>query len=749
MYRFLPLLLVLALVPGCGLVLDLLGFGDRETGSSELKAFQSEKELTEYFSQQITARNNRFTDISLFGARGEDLPTSISGDGAVDDAGGTGDAPALPESQDPGAIETDDAALSDDFSQTTIQEEGVDEADVVKTDGTYLYIIDSASGGSLLRIVRAQPPEQLGELGTAVLQGYGREIYLHEGKVVALTETFGGFVALGGSGVVIDPLPAPDATVDSDTTADSDAAGAETAIGTVESDFVGSVQFERPRTIVTVVDVSTPENPTILSQTKFDGTQSSSRMIDGVLHLVLSNFQDYYYDVLPMLGQPELDLATVDTTEFLPKYERADSEGAASGSTVTWREMYRPTDPDGFGVVTVVSLDVDNDAEFTAVGVVAEPGLIYSSLNALYLTDTEFDFSRTTRETTDIYKFAYVDRGAEPVATGSVPGRILNQYSMGEYQGHLRVATTVGPTFSPFGFVTDPGHNSVYVLEQSAAVLQVIGRVEDIAPRETIQSARFVGDRGYIVTFEQIDPFFTMDLSDPRNPRVVGELKIPGFSTFLVPMDADHILAVGQYIPEDGSFFGRGVQLSIFDVSDFANPRLAYNVVLGAEGGAYSEALRNPKAFTYFAQRGLVALPINLFDNSRALGGFEFGGGLLDETVDAVPVGEVDSGSSAGSDGAEILPDEPITDVEPFVPPGFDGLVVYSVSAEEGFREVGVISTRFEDAGIFSSSFTRGVFIADDVFAVTNHGVRGAPLANVQSAPFQLLFQTPATPDLP
>ncbi|UCC32656.1 MAG: beta-propeller domain-containing protein, partial [Phycisphaerales bacterium] len=599
MYRYLPFFVTIALIPGCGVWCEWFGLCDRETGSPELKAFESEKELIDYFSQQISVRNDRFDEIDLMGGSDGAADDFTSGDTAVDGTNGAFDGPAPGE---PGGAEGGDAGRSDeDFSQTTIQEEGVDEADVVKTDGTYLYIIDSEYPNSVLRIVRASPPDPLALLGEGVLlEGNGREIYLYGDKVVALTQTGGGFYILGGGGIAIDDVREPDVDAGSDTTTE------DVEADLVEPGSVGEVGYERPGTIVTVIDVTSRDEPVVLSQTRFDGTPSSSRMIDGVLHLVLANYQDYYYDVLPMLGQPELEVSTIEVQAILPGFERVDADGAEeTGNTVTWQELYRPTDPDGFGVVTVVSLDVDNAAEFTAVGIVAEPGLIYSSLNALYLTDTEWNFLGNNRETTDIYKFAYVDRGAIATATGSVPGRVLNQYSMGEYAGHLRVATTVGPTFTPFGGRGEP-HNNVYILGQTGTTLQEVGSIVNIAPGETIQSARFIGERGYLVTFEQIDPLFTLDLRDPTDPQIAGELKVPGFSTFIVPMGEDHLLTVGQYIPEDGPFFGWGVQLSIFDVSDFSDPELATpSVVLGEQGGASSEALYNPKAFTYFAERGL------------------------------------------------------------------------------------------------------------------------------------------------
>ncbi len=770
MYRYLPLLIIVALIPGCGLLSDLFGPFDSETGSSELKTFESEKELADYFADQIAARNRQFTEVDVFGrSQGGALDLTAdeaAGSGSDGDAGAP-PAPEAPTSEAGGNVNT--GASDDDFSQTTIQEEGVDEADVVKTDGTYLYIIHGEWDGSTLRIVRVSPPEQLALLSEVSLEGYGREIYLHDGKVVALTEMSGGFYGIGSGGVSVGSGPVPevdvgtvdvdaddggeDAKPDDEVDIESDGEG-----DAIEPDGNGEMRYERPRTIVTVIDASVPDNPTILSQTRFDGTQYSSRMIDGVLHLVLANYQQYYYDVMPLLGQSELDVSAVDVATLLPGFERIGADGAEqSGNAVTWQELYRPTDPDGFGVVAVVSLDVDNNSEFSAVGVVAEPGLIYSSLNALYLTDTEYTFSGNTRETTDVYKIAYVDRGVLPVATGSVEGRILNQYSMGEHdysaQGHgrcLRVATTIGPTFTLFGTRRE-SENRVYVLGQTNNTLQVVGSVQGIAPGETIQSARFIGDRGYVVTFEQIDPLFTLNLSDPTNPTVVGELKVPGFSTFLVPMDADHLLAVGQYIPEDGSFFGWGIQLSIFDVSDFANPQRTADIVLGEQGEASSEALYNPKAFTYFAERGLVALPVSIYDDIFF---FDFTGddGPVTNTDDddRLDPAQTDSDEApdSGSD-AEPPPDEIIENIDTYVPQGFEGLVVYSVSVEDGFTELGRISTRFEEAGYYWNSFTRGVFIGDDVFAVTDHGVRGTLVSDFTSIPYELILESISPPDEP
>jgi hypothetical protein len=435
---------------------------------------------------------------------------------------------------------------------------------------------------------------------------------------------------------------------------------------------------------------------------------------------------------MPLLGQRGLDLSEVDVESLLPRFEQSDEDGVTSnGLMLTWENMFRPTDPDGFGVVTVVSMDVEAGSDFTSVGIVAEPGLIYSSLEALYLTDADYGFffgSRATRQTTDIYKLKYVEGGTEPVATGTVPGRILNQYSMGEYQEHLRVATTVNAAFFEDFERTGP-YNNVYVLGQVDTSLEIVGKIENLAVGEEIKSARFIGDRGYLVTFVRMDPLFTLNLADPTAPHVVGELKVPGFSTFIVPMGPKHLLTVGQYIPEDDLFGPWGVQLSIFDISDFSNPELADDVVIGGGSGtyteAYSEALGNPKAFTYFASAGLVALPISIYTY-----GWMVDDGFVGPVNDEPAV----EGEDDESGSTDIAPLDPIETED------FDGLIVYPVSAEGGFGVPGRISTRFDQPSYWWTAFTRAVFIGDDVFAVTNEGVRGAPTADLESAPYELWF---------
>ncbi len=736
---------------------------------ASLKQFTSQTELEGYFRDEVRSRNGSLANANPL--NGNSAQPVAESDGA-NSSGGAPTSASGPQAAPGGDSDSSGLAADDGrggFSQTTTQETGVDEADVVKTDGNLLYVIDDTGENSRLRIVQAVPANSLALLSELDLDGHGREIYLHGNQVIAITAKYGGFIyadygfgdvialedrqfpsdkpdgdGTGTSSAEVDSSVSVDGTTDvvviNDSTPVSSDDGSSTGIIDPGFFYPQPIGFERSSVTVTVVDATNPSEPRVLSKTKFDGSAAANRMVGGVLHLVLANHQYEFFDIMPRLGLPDFDAATVDPATILPKYERINADGTTeSGDVLSYADLYRPAEPDGFGVVSVVSMDMNNDADFRATGLVSEPGVVYSSVEALYLTNTDYNFLGAMRTTTDLYKFEYQEGRAVPVAAGRVSGRLLNQYSLGEHNGVLRVATTVDTQFSEDGTFAQ-ANNNVYCLNEVDGALTVMGSIENIAPRETIQSARFVGTKGYVVTFEQIDPLFTLDLSDPANPRIVGELKVPGFSTFIVPMGEDHLLTVGQDVPEAG-FGNWGVQLSIFDVKDFANPKLTHKVVLGQDRGAWSEALYDPKAFAYYAVEGLLALPISVspvYATPVETFPIEIDG-TTDRPDEVVVGGDavVDSDGSTGSGGMDFYQEPELLD------PGFEGVVVYRVSATDGFSELGRISTKYDDPGYYSwTSFTRGVFIRENVYAVTNLGVRTAPVASVATIADELFYGT-------
>lgn len=234
---------------------------------------------------------------------------------------------------------------------------------------------------------------------------------------------------------------------------------------------------------------------------------------------------------------------------------------------------------------------------------------------------------------THLHKFDLLRDPANPtyVASGTVVGGVLNQFSLDEHNGRLRVATTDERANTDW---ESSRVNHVFILGQAGDLLEVVGSIENLAPGERIYSARFLGDKGYVVTFRQVDPLFALDLADPTNPQVLGELKIPGFSEYMHPLDDTHLLTIGQ--SED-----RNLALQIFDVTNPAQPVQAHVYSFtGADGYGYSEAQSNHKAFTYFASRKLLAFPFVSYASQGMRSSLELF--RIDVAEGIQPVGSID-----------------------------------------------------------------------------------------------------------
>jgi uncharacterized secreted protein with C-terminal beta-propeller domain len=248
--------------------------------------------------------------------------------------------------------------------------------------------------------------------------------------------------------------------------------------------------------------------------------------------------------------------------------------------------------------------------------------------------------SYSANERSSIHKFALEGAATRYVGSANIRGHVLNQFAMDEQNDILRVATTSGQV--PAADVS----SNVTTLGVTNGALRVLGELTGLAPTEDIRSVRFDGDRGFVVTFKKTDPLFVIDLSQ-TTPRVLGELKIPGFSTYMHPMDATHLLAIGLDADDQGSFaYFNGIQLQIFDISQLSAPKLLHKTTIGTRGSA-SDALTNHLAFNYFAAKSLLALPMTVCE-----------------------------GGGNGTFGDKLT---------------FSGLMVFDVSLESGIKERGRI----------------------------------------------------------
>jgi uncharacterized secreted protein with C-terminal beta-propeller domain len=348
---------------------------------------------------------------------------------------------------------------------------------------------------------------------------------------------------------------------------------------------------------------------------------------------------------------------------------------------------------DGQAFTSVVSFDLLADkTPATTATLQSRPGAVFASRDALYLSVVHQRANAQGRwysssyasasEASEIHKFKI---GASPrdtryVGSGIVPGHVLNQFSMDEWSGYLRIATSRGR-------VPDPNvESAVSILAEGAdGNLVRVGAVEKIAPGEDIRAVRFDDDRGYVVTFKKTDPLFVLDLYQPAHPKILGELKIPGFSTYIHRIDPEHLLSIGFDADDHGSFaYFDGVILQLFDVKNATEPRLVHKEKIGSRGST-SEAATSHLAFNYFADQGLLAVPMTICDG--------------------------------GGDGRQGTL-------------AFSGLIVFDVDLEKGFTRLGGVDhgTKGVNCGTWwsnaSTTVKRSVFLDDLVYSVAGDRVK-------------------------
>lgn len=654
---------------GCPLLESLIDNWQRTPLVAGLEKFSSAQDLEQYLREQYRNQNRtQYTTRNTLGWLFTPAAAPTGGAAAEDAADGTS---------------------NDDYSTTNVQEAGVDEGDIVKNDATYLYIIHvpqplyyatepwDAGGARIdmavatqasqydseLRIVQAIPATGMAVKSRLDLPGTVEEVYLRGDRLIA----------------------------------------------------VGGRYDRGTETIISVVDVTDRANPVILKTLAVEGTLSTSRLIEERLHVVLQLYPDVAIagdgddpvsDGESTPGSPGAaakaqtasDVSTLE--QMIPDMVVVSSDGtSAQQDVVEWDEVYRPLSPAGYMMTIILTMDVDDlTQELKKTAVVGSTDTVYASTGALYLARTDYDYQgNRSVETTVISMLALQDEGAVYVGGGSVPGWLLNRFSLSEYQGYLRLATTIGRSGAWSG---QQSSNNVYVLKAQDGSLDIVGRLEGLAPGEQIFSARFLGNRGFLVTFVQVDPLFTIDLSDPANPVAVGELKVPGYSDYIHPLGENHLLTIGKdSLTENGTPWYQGVQVSVFDVTNFAAP-VQVDVEIFGERGTESEALHDPHAFSYYAPAEMLAVPIQLAENAG--------------------VEPWDYGQTT-----------------------FDGLYLLHVTTA-GIEQLARIAMRsasqYGDYWYWGNDWTRGVFIGDYVYAVSSDKVRAVPRANVAADPIELLL---------
>lgn len=644
--------------------------------ASNLQGFDDCDELLGYFREQASTGD---LGLGMYGAE-EDSAVAAESIGSGDEGGGPAPAPGAPvapATTAAGADGTDRAAADSDaeggFSGTNLQEVDVDEPDTVKTDGE---VIVAVAGAELHVIEPGGDGPRL--LGTVPLPRDGSsELLLAGDRATVLTRTYGAMTegpADDGEGR---SMPSP-----------IDGGGA-------------------PLTVLTTVELSDPTAPDVVETRTFEGDYVSARMTGTLARLVLRSS--------PSLGSPEPGV--IERGELETWVEDAVAEAPLEawlpsdddGQVVACDAVARPEEPAGVGTTTVVTIDVASSLEpLDATAVVANAETVYASGERLYVATTNWgsvccdqgipmpidggDGSTSSGVvspvgppelepvTTDLHAFDITGPTTPYLGSGRVEGRLLNSFSLSEHEGVLRVATTLDSADG-----SSPSESAVVTLAEVGGALVERGRLAGLGTTEQIYAVRYQGDVGYVVTFRQTDPLYTIDLSDPASPTLLGELKIPGFSAYLHPAEEGRLIGVGQDASEEGRV--EGSQVSSFDVTDLAAPAEEDRISFP---GAHSAVEYEHRAFLWWAQDRVAVVPMEIYP-------FE--------------------GVAEGSQRSEVQP--------------FTGAVAVDVAEDGSLTERGRVSHQSHVGPEQYASINRSLVIGDTLYTLSEAGVLASDITTL------------------
>ncbi len=570
------------------------------------------------------------------------------------------------------------SSVGNDYSETNIQELGVDEPDIVKTDGTYLYVISS----SKLYILYAYPAENAEIISTITFNEstYPLNLFVYGDTIAVIAQSY-----LYRTYLVEDVKGGTVSESSSDDDID---------VSSVDSSY-DSIWADTTSTHVFIYDVSSKSDPEMTRDIQMQGHYSNARMIDSYVYVIT-----VLYDYSPIYH-------ITDAEAYVPQY-RVNGVVKEIGLS----DIYYVDSPDISKTQThIMSVNIDDELEEVRAEMflLGETSTVYVSSDSIYITSVSYNYDYsllygliqtyvlpelptdasdelelvdslslenyqknsvsewviqhyidgldedkkqeiaqqivTQYEKTTIHKISIDQGDISYIAQGTVPGTVNNQFSLSEHDGYLRVATTVHGGMMSSYLSSVESYNNVYVLDDS---LNTVGKIESIAVGETIYSVRFMDSICYLVTYEQIDPFFVIDLADPENPVILGELKIPGYSTYLHPYDDTHIIGIGK---EDND-----VKVTLFEVEDVSSPREVATYQLQQETDeyywSYSTALYEHKAFLFYQEKQLLIIPISVDYKESAY--------VFDISDDEIALKGVIAQESSSSGSDEKDPDDDV-----------------------------------------------------------------------------------------
>lgn len=552
-----------------------------------------------------------------------------------------------------------DSVGASQFSQTNNQVEGVDEADIVKNDGKYIYTIS----GDNVFIALAYPASEMTLLSEINLSGLNpQQMFINDNKLIVF-----------GQESLELPLAINECLA-----------------------LRGAIcppSYSEQRTLILIYDISDRSKPELASNISVDGSYFDARMIGDYIYTISSKYPGYDYLVMPTMITNGVEKKVSPSDIYYPELNESSYQ---------------------FTIIT--SLNLNNNDISEKILLTGFTQDIYVSENNIYTTYSSGNYYPTLlceagalcsggeyQEITKIHKISVNNGQINFVANGQVLGHILNQFSMDEYNNYFRIATTI----SGYSNNKDTSTSNIYILNEN---LNITGSVQKIAPGESIYSVRFMGKRAYLVTFLHVDPLFVIDLSDVENPKILGKLKIPGYSDYLHPYDENHIIGIGKEVDAsidadkvhtEGAVYYtaiQGVKISLFDVTDVENPIEMDKVVIG-DRGTESLATSDHKAFLFDKAKNLLVVPMTV---------------------------------------AELKPGQIKSDQGEFT---FSGAYVYKLTLEDGFEFKGRITHLENNDSLMKSGYyystsgsdiQRSLYMDNVLYTVSNKMIKANNLDTVE-----------------
>lgn len=456
-------------------------------------------------------------------------------------------------------------------SETNAQVKNVDEADIVKVDDKYIYYVSEDK----VVIIDAQTPEtsdKIAEISYKDANFYPREIYVKDKKIAVLGNEY-------------------DNLCKTEIMSTDDTAITDREI----------VQNNKPKSGMIIYDISNIKEPKETRRVMIEGNYISSRMIDDNIYYVASK-----YIAISNIQRNKIE--DLDEDKFKPVYQ--DTAIDQEEKCINYNSIYCFAEIQDASYLMLAGLNINNNDEADIRTFLGAGQYVYASEKNMYIATNQITYGEgyeVLGGTTHLLKIGLNNGKFSFKAENTVDGQVNNQFSMDESQNEntetFRIATTTGNIL-----VDKTTANNLYILNDK---LEEIGKVENFGKEEKIYSVRYVGDKAYVVTFKQTDPLFVIDLSESAEPQILGELKIPGYSTYLHPYDETHLIGFGYDTKEDGTrVTTNGLKMAMFDISDFNNPQELFKIAIGDSKYTYSELLYDHKALLFSKEKNIIAFPL-------------------------------------------------------------------------------------------------------------------------------------------